>query len=356
MKNLQIGVACLALAVAAIAQTNSPGPTLEKRPAAADAASEASNVAPDAAVITIDGLCEKPANSSATPADCKTVITRAEFEKLTNAVQPNLPAPAKKQFANRYVIALYLAEKAHEAGLDQGPVFDEKMYIARLQLLAQMGGDQVHQEAAKVTDGEIENYYHDHADDYKTISFDRLRIPKQKQVDPASQKAEGSAAAELQKKREAEAAEMKAEADKLRARAAAGEDFAKLQQEAYDFGGYTQIKAGNVRVEKARKAGVFPADASIFELKAGEVSQVFDDPSELAIYKIVTKEDLPVASVHDEISRKLSADREKGAIESVQKSTKLDEAYFSTPAAPAPPSLRSPGETAPTAPPAPGKK
>ncbi len=366
MKKLEIAVACLALAGVALGQTNTSAPKLEKRPAAKEqgaaasqspaSASETSSIAPDAAVITIDGLCEKPGGSSATPADCKTVITRAEFEKVVNAARPNLPAARRKDFANSYVWALYLAEKAHEFGLDQGPDFDEKMRVARLQVLAQMGGERAHQDLTKVTDGEIENYYHDHIADYKTISFDRLRIPKQKQVDPAAQKA--AAPADLQKKRAADEAEMKAEADKLRGRAAAGEDFAKLQQEAYDAAGLTQIKGGDTRMNQVKKAGFPAADQSIFELKVGEVSQVFNDPAEFVVYKIQAVEDLPVASVHDEISRKLAAEREKNAVDSVQKSTKLDDAYFATPAPPAqaaPPTLRNPGEAAPAATPAPGK-
>jgi hypothetical protein len=363
---LQIVLACLVLAGAALAQSGASAPSLKPRPAspakaqgaaaptarAPAASGETSNVAPDAPVITIQGLCEKGGGGSGTPTDCKTVITRAEFEKVVNAVQPNMPPAAKKQFASRYVAALYLAEKAHELGLDKGPTFDEKMEIARLQILASMGGEHVHQEAAKVTDGEIENYYHDHISDYKTISYDRLFIPKQKQVEPSAEKPNDP---DLQKKREASEAEMKAEAAKLRARAAAGEDFAKLQQEAYDFGGYTQVKASSPRVDKVRKDRIPPADASIFELKVGDVSQVFSDASGFVIYKIEAIEDVSAASVHDEISRKLASDREKGAIESLQNSTKLDDAYFATPAAPAPPTLKNPGEAPATPTPAPGK-
>jgi hypothetical protein len=367
LKKLQTAVACLALAGVALAQTNSTssGPKLEKRPtsstkaqeatastsAAATAPSLAPSVAPDAAVITVQGLCEKPGGSSATPADCKTVITRAEFEKIISAVQPNMPPAAKKQFVTRYVAALYLAEKAHELGLDQGPDFDQKMQIARLQLLAQMGGDRMHQEVAKVSDGEIETYYHDHIADYQGISYDRLYIPRQKQVDPASQK---PADPDVQKKREESEAEMKAEADKLRARAAGQEDFAKLQQEAYDFGGYTQMKASNTRVEKARKASIPSTDVSIFELKVGEVSQVFTGPSGFVVYKVLALEDIPLASVREEISRKLAGEREKGQIESWQNSTKLDETYFATPAAPAPPTLKGLGGDQPANTPAKG--
>src|SRR5260370_16619513 len=79
-----------------------------------------------------------------------------------------------------------------------------------LNISESVGGERVHQDAAKVTDGEIETYYHDHIADYKTISYDYLRIPKQKQLDPASEKPNDP---DLQKKREASEPEMKAEAD-----------------------------------------------------------------------------------------------------------------------------------------------
>jgi PPIC-type PPIASE domain len=147
---------------------------------------------------------------------------------------------------------------------------------------------------------------------------------------------------------------MKQEADKLRTRAAAGEDIAKLQQEAYDFADY-KLKAPNPRMDKVRKASIPPADVSIFELKKGEVSQVFNDPAGFMVYKVEAVEDLPIASVREEIARTLQTEKTKNAFDSLQNSAKttLDESYFATPA---PPSLKNPGE-APTAEnPAPGKK
>ena len=68
----------------------------------------------------------------------------------------------------------------------KGPAFDEKMAVVRLQVLAQLAGERIHADAGKVTDGEIEIYYHDHISDYKTITYDRILVPKQKQVDPAA--------------------------------------------------------------------------------------------------------------------------------------------------------------------------
>lgn len=354
MKSVLHGVVCLVLAAAAVAQTTKPAPTLKPRPSESNELIPNSTVAPDAPVITVQGLCEKPANSNATPADCTTVITRAEFEKLVSAVQPNMPPANKKPFATRYVTVLLLAEKAHEMGLDKTPDFDEQMYIARLQLLAREAGEKLQRDAASVSDSSISDYYQQHAADYKTISFDRIYVPKQKQVEtPAGQPND----ADAQKKRETSEAEMKDEADKLRARAAAGEDPTKLQQESNDLAG-TKAKVTNVKVENMRKANIPASDVSIFEMKAGEVSQIFSDASGYRIYKVEEIKDLPLATVHDEIAHTVQGQNMKNAFDSLQTSAKttFDDTYFATPA---PPSLKNPGErpaTQGTPPPPPGKK
>lgn len=349
MKSVLYVAVCLMLSATAISQSAQPAPTLKPRSSESNELIPGSNVAPDAPVITIQGLCERPANSNATPADCSTVVTRADFEKLVNAVQPNMPPASRKPFATRYVTILVLAEKAREMGLDKSPEFDEQMYISRLQLLARQAGEKMQREAANVPDSQISDYYQQHASDYKTISFERIFVPRQKQVSQ-------SKTADAAKGTEGAEAEMKSEADKLRARAAAGEDPTKLQQAANDFAG-NKTPATNVKVENVRKPNIPPTDAAIFDLKAGEVSPVFSDATGYRIYKVTEIKELPLASVHDEIGRTLQGQNMKNAFDSMQNSAKttFDSSYFATPAAP---SLRNPGEApAPqsTTPP-PGKK
>ncbi|HZQ18519.1 MAG TPA: peptidylprolyl isomerase [Terriglobales bacterium] len=339
MKSILYGAVCLLLlACTAISQTSSPAPTLKTRGSDPDELIPNTAVSPDTPVITVQGLCEKPANSSATPADCNTVITRAEFEKVVNAVQPNMPSAQKKQFANQYVMALLLAEKAHEMGLDQGPEFNERLQLARLQLLDREAAQQMQKNAQNVSESAINDYYQQHAADYKTISFERIYIPKQKQIEVgANQKPNDP---EIQKKRAASEVDMKGEADKLRARAAAGEDFLKLQQEAYDAAG-SKMKASNVKMENLPKNSIPTTDASIFELKKGEVSQVFADPTGYRVYKVLEVTDQPLAKVHDQIAQTLRTQSIKTSFESLQNDAKTtyDEAYFATPA---PPSLKNP--------------
>lgn len=355
MKSASYGLVLLCVVALASGQAQkpapAPAPALKARPSTALETENPSSVAADSPVVTVDGLCQRPPNSSATPADCRTVITRSEFEKVMNAVQPNMPPAAKKQFVNRYVVVLLLAEKAHEMGLDQGPDFEEQMRLARLQTLARLAGERMQSDASHIAESDIQEYYQAHSADFKTISFDRLYVPKQKQVDNSAQKSNDP---DAQKKREESEAAMKEEAAKLRVRAAAGEDFAKLQQEAYDFANY-KLKAPNTRVENVRKSNVPPGDVSIFDLKKGDVSQVFNDPAGFMIYKVEGSEQLPLASVREEVARTLQAENTRKAFDELQGSIKttLNESYF---AVPAPPSLKSPGEQPAAEQPAPGKK
>jgi PPIC-type PPIASE domain len=328
---------CLLLAAAGLCQTTTPSKELPVSPEASQA--ETPSPAPDTPVITIQGLCERPGGGSAMPADCKTVVTRADFEKVAPA---NMPGPQKKQVADRYIQALILAEKAHEAGADRTPDFEKQLYLMRLQLLARAGYQDLQKQSATVSDSDVEDYYKQHLADYKAISFDKLYVPKQKFVQTSAIKPNDP---DADKKRQASEAEMKDEADKLRARAASGEDFKKLQQEAYDFAGLKQT-AQSTRMENQRKNQVLAADSAIFELKAGDVSQVFNDPAGFMVYKVAEVKDLPVASVRDEISRTLQAEKLKSAMDALQTSVKttLDESYFGAAAANAP-TLRKPGET-----------
>lgn len=338
------------LTACALAQATPSAPTLKPRPsgpAAAEPTPQQETVPPDAPVITVRGYCEKPAGGSATPADCKTVVTRAEFEKM---LPPNTPPANRKQMADGYLQLLAFAEKGHELGLDQGPDFDRQMHMIRMRFLAQMAFQQLQKQVGNIPESDIDAYYREHTADYKASSFDRIYVPKQKQSDLASLKPNDP---DAQNKRQAAEAEMKKEADKLRERAAAGEDFNKLQQEAYDFA-QQKTTATTTHTENVRKAGLPPPVAA---LKPGEVSAVVPEPAGFMIYKLDQLTDLPLTSVHDEIVRTLQTERiqkERESIENAAKaSTTFDETYFATPARP---SLKTPAQGSTTPAPNPGKK
>jgi Ni,Fe-hydrogenase I small subunit len=90
----RFGLVCLLLAAMAWGQAATPTPTLSTRPSGSPAANpadtkeaEASNVPPDTPVITINGACPNPPPDKAADQNCKTVITRAEFEKIMDALR-----------------------------------------------------------------------------------------------------------------------------------------------------------------------------------------------------------------------------------------------------------------------------
>lgn len=298
--------------------------------------SPAGKVAPDAAVITIPGVCNHPAASKAHPASastCKTVVSRAEFEKVIAAIQPDMPESARRQFAERYAMALAMAGKAHQMGLDHGAEFEEMEKLMHLQVLTQVLLKDM-REKATVTDQEVEDYYKKNPSAYEEISLERVYIPKLKQPSAANS---STADPKARQENADAAADMKKEADNLHARAVAGEDFAKLQAEAFETAGM-KTPPPNTKLTKLRRNSIPPDQGFVFNLKPGEVSEVSTNPNGYLFYKLDTKETLPLNTVKEEIHTSLQNQRMQDTMESIRESTKpeYNDRYFAA-AAPAMP-------------------
>ena len=82
----------------------------------------------------------------------------------------------------------------------------------------------------------------------------------------------------------------------------------KLQKEAFDAGGM-KIESPNTNLPKVRRTGLPPAHAAVFELKPGEVSQVISDSGGHYIYKMNSKDLIPLDQAKDEIHTKLQNQR-----------------------------------------------
>lgn len=320
---------CLLLAGLAWGQATAPatGPRKTK-PAQSTAKADAGDVAPNAAVITITGLCEKTA-AGKTKADCKTIITRTEFEKIVHALQPDMPDAAKRQFAERYVSALILAGRAHERGLDQGPTFTEMMKLMRVQVLAQDLVNDEKDRASHISDAEVQSYYQSNNGAFEEATLDRLVIPRMKK--PAA--SDGKSAP---KPEDSEAA-MKKEADDLHARAVAGEDFGKLQAEALQMAGY-DIKPPQTKLEKVRRKSLPAEQFRVFDLKAGAVSDLIPSEQAYFVYKMEAKNIMPLAEVRDEIRSGLEDQHLQDAMNALEHSAQpsFDQSYFKAPAESAP--------------------
>jgi len=301
----------------------------------------------DAAVITIVGVCpEQSANGnaaqaqSAAAADCKTVITKAQFETLANNLAPNITPQQKKQLAGLLPRWIAMSDQATKKGLEKTPQFEDKVKIARMQILSQMVQQDIAKEAADIPQEEIEKYYKEHADTFEQFNLDRMFVPRTKQP-PAESKEdtekdktlseEAKKAKEAEDKAKAEKAEqaMTKLAESLRARAAAGEDFVKLQKEAFEAAGM-KIESPTVNLPSVRRGGLSAGHVAVFDLKPGEVSQVINDAGGHYIYKLNSKTEIPLDQAEKEIRGKLQNDRTRELTDKMNNSFKVEtnDAYF----------------------------
>lgn len=296
------------------------------------------SVGPATAVITIPGLCDKPPVDKAKAATCKTVVTRAEFEQLVAAVAPTIAPPARKQLATQFGMALVMVHKAHELGLDQGPRYQELMRVARIGVLTKELSAELQEQAGKISDKEIENYYHNNEASFQEVDLQRIFIPRSKQTAESKDKpADDAAAKDAAKKEEQESEDaMKKLAETLRGRAAAGEDFAKLQDEAIASSGFKGKPP--TRLGKVRRTSLPPDQGEVFNLKVGETSQLITTPNGHLVYKVGDKDTLPLDHVREEIVSTLQSQRMQDSMQAIQQSAtpELNPKYFADAAADAP--------------------
>ncbi len=345
------------------AQTPAPAAQAAQAPAAdnaAPAAAPAPEVALTAPVLTIKGVCPATAPKAKTAApgtkspaaakepdkgsaNCETVITRAEFEKMASGLAPNMTPQLKRQLASVYPRLLVMAQEAEKHGLQNSPQYKETMKFARMQILTNQLQRSIQEEADKVPQQDIADYYKKSPEAYEQYSLERLYVPRTKQ---AAEDAEANEKKDSEKEPEKETEEkekakqqqgeqeMAKLAESLRARVAAGEDFAKLQKEAFTAAGM-KVESPTVTMPKVRRTGLPPAHAAVFDLKPGDVSVVLSDSGGHYVYKVVSKEQLPLDQVKEEIRGTLRTQRVRDAMDKVQNSfkTETNEAYFGPEAA-----------------------
>jgi len=305
----------------------------------------AASVLPDSPVITIEGICDYPSGaatssdrtkgqggSTADPANggssvgpttsaCQTIVTKAQFEKVVEALNPQMAAPARRQLAESYPRLLLFAKKARELGLDQDPRFSETMRFAEIQLLTKRLNRYFEEQASIISESEVEEYYKGNAIKFEREELLRIFVPKQTRQSQKMTSGEHPGPAVD--------SPMVKVAEKIRVRAAAGEDFQQLQKEAFEAAG---VSSGSPNVSMGTIAAVgLPLNHQIvFEMEPGQVSDVIVDPSGYYIYKVVSKQFLPLAKASKEIRKSIASERVQDATASLNRSIKsqLDQMYF----------------------------
>jgi hypothetical protein len=282
---------------------------------------------PDDPVITLDGFCGDPALQGQA---CKTVITRAQFEKLTEALQPGMPLPLRLKVADAYARNMRMAAAAEKRGLDKTPAFEQEMRFARMQLLAQDLNNVLHAAANDITEADLEDYYQKNLSSFEEATVARIFVPHSSQTG-------GGGHAEAAT---SEAAMTMVAAD-LRARAVRGEDPDRLQIEAYAAAGIARTTA-TTKIENVRRTSLPPAHETVLDLQPGEVSDVFSDPAGAHfIYKVISKQTSKREDVEAEIRSAISGRRYRDGMQGFQGGVVFNDAYFNPPGVPVTPPQRN---------------
>ncbi len=311
------------------AKTTAPAPKTTK-PATQPAtpatqskpATPAAEPTPETAVITINGVCP-----AATPAEsCKRTIARAEFDRVIATVNPELPMEDRRRLAAQYVQLVTLANEAEKQGLDKEPAFAERMRLERLRVLAQSAQLKL-QDGSKPSEQEVENFYADNSVRFEEFSLRRIVVPKTIGGD-------------------AKVEETKVLAEKIRTRAAAGEDADKLEAEVYATAKMPGAPPATSLGWKRRGAMDPRHEPQIVALKAGQLSTVIEDAQSYYIYKVDAKRIIPLATVKDDIERGLAGQSTENKVRALLGNIRVDmnEAYFGPPPGPppAPPQAQQP--------------
>jgi hypothetical protein len=263
-------------------------------------------------VITLNNVCQKP-NATG---QCKTVVTREEFDRLSSALNPaaagNAPLTPdmKRTLATRYSQMLALGEKARKENLDKNPRAQELIHFAELQALAQLYMSDL-QAKAKPTPAEVDKYYADNRARFEKVTVERILVPANPGPDAKNVTQDF----------------LKQTAQKIYDRAKAGEDFNKLQKEAFSAAG---INAAPDAKLVLNPAALPPSQQEVRQLKPGEVSKLFTEPSGAYIYKMQSSEVTPLDTVRKEIETALTRQKfeeeARKQIDAVKPD--LNEAYF----------------------------
>jgi parvulin-like peptidyl-prolyl isomerase len=260
--------------------------------------------------------------------------------------------PIKLRLANAYSRLIGMSKEAEKRGLDKQPKFEANLGFARMQILSQHLTSTLQEESQKVSDADMEKYYKDKIDTYQEATLQRIFVPRTKQVTPpkvaaAVKKDKATEQKEAEAREKAGEATMTKTAAALRARAAKGESFDTLEKEAYLAAGL-KGNPPSTKMEKVRPTTLPPAHHAALQLKPGEVTEVISDPTGHYIYKLVSKQTLPLDSVKPEIKNWIATQRFRDAMQEFQGTSQLNDAYFGIkPKLPAQPGQPEPGDVDP---------
>jgi hypothetical protein len=151
--------------------------------------SRGASITPETPVITIYGLCDTVPtgrNKGTTIApkpnakNCKTVVTRAQFDSLAEALQPTWTPASRRQLAEIYPKLLLMQREFRRRGLDKDAKIKEGLAFTLVRFEAETMAKSMKETADKVSDSDVDKYYSENATSFEELELQRIFVPVDK--------------------------------------------------------------------------------------------------------------------------------------------------------------------------------
>jgi hypothetical protein len=252
-------------------------------------------------------------------------VTQGEIEGFIHGISPqaqrNLASKGRRPL-DEYVLIVVLSQEALSHHLDSTPAFQETLALQRRQLLALTEYQEIVRQCV-VTPEEISKYFAAHQSEFEEVEVNEVVVRKKSE---GADKTTPGLTAEEAKNR----------AEEIRKALSSGDDIKKLADK-YQVPNVVRV---DTEPSPVRRGAMRPdMEKAVFELKDGQVSEVFDVTQYLVLYKVASHKAAELKKgASAQIENTLQQQKVKSAIDELKKNAKiwLDDNYFTAPSQPGP--------------------
>ena len=262
-------------------------------------------------------------------------ITLDEFQALIPALPQQFQQMARQdrqKFLHYYAMMRKLSQMAEQEKLDQRSPYKELLIFSRLNTLTDIKLKDV-MDSVTVTPGEVEKFYSEHKDPYKSVKVSAIYIAFG-EAEPSSSPASSSSAASRITRKTLTEEEARAKAEKLLAQARAGADFKALVKENSDDE-TSRDKGGDFGTWRVTDNVPDLMRPVVFGLKPGELGEPVRQPRGYYIFRADEVTFDPLSKVRDSIFQQLKQQHFQEWTAKLDAGTKVEFPKSETPA-PAP--------------------
>jgi parvulin-like peptidyl-prolyl isomerase len=247
-------------------------------------------------------------------------VTQGEIERFIQGLAPQaqkaLAYQGRRPLGDEYVLMLLLSQEALSHHLDSTPAFQEMLLLRRRQLLATAEYQEIVRQSP-VTPEEISSYFAAHQSEFEEAQICQVVI--RKKPEGAKEGTPGFTAEEA-----------KTRAEEIRKALSSGDDPKKVA-EKYQLPNLVRVDANPQFVHRGQMRP--DMEKAAFELKPGQVSEVFDLGLSLAFVQVVSRKVDELKDVSSKIENTLRQQKINSALDALKKKAKvwMDDGYFAAP-------------------------